>query len=629
MSPNHWSTDWITRRNFLIHVPASALALTELTAAITGETPSLVWTLLWGVPQSEIQEQAWVAEIHTENNDTTHEGGISKIDLAGTALFAMGIKKLLEGKHIDETLYAWLVGLLYAKYSTSDGITQHHLVEEIQGSLKALGIIAGTVAVTEWFQMDIQKAFIEAKWDAPETRDAVALLTMFSSVISPVATTVGNANIVKTMAQEIADGDKDIMAHFVGHNSGRSGYLLFWDPPFVAVVDKYGFKEWVLWQLSHMWPLALYSLFSTTFKVNLKLHQNKNSQNVVQNAVKDTIWGMLENVWFLSQVIAQSLGNFGKYHSIGKQDIRGIQFSIGEALTGMLKNIARLPWDKRLSHDHHEALEGMVSWESGETLRKLAHSLADSIIEKDETDAVDEHARRSIEEAFVNMDLKWLQTFLQEKWISLSPDLEAYLKESFQKLDGVQDEEVQETKRGIFGRVFGTLGIPVKWYYNISNLDRIKAAVGHNMADVLNVFPFQAGCVPFLLPLFDAGLKKLDDLGVSPAMKEQALFFALMGFSMVADNYVACKIGLELLPEKPHISLIAAIEWGELSAIGNMANVTQFNLETYSLSDSLQRTQLSADNIAVAWSYAFLILWGIFPGGIPEPLEKLNQQVQH
>jgi len=40
---------------------------------------------------------------------------------------------------------------------------------------------------------------------------------------------------------------------------------------------------------------------------------------------------------------------------------------------------------------------------------------------------------------------------------------------------------------------------------------------------------------------------------------EAVLFLLIMAFSSIADNYVACKIGLDLFPDKPQIPLIASV----------------------------------------------------------------------
>jgi len=143
-------------------------------------------------------------------------------------------------------------------------------------------------------------------------------------------------------------------------------------------------------------------------------------------------------------------------------------------------------------------------------------------------------------------------------------------------------------------------------YDRATDIERIKAALGHNMGDVVNVFPFQAGCVPFLLPAFNGAMDFLKDAGLPEAGQKAAAFFLIMAFSTVADNYVGCKVGLELFPDSPQIALVAAIQGGSMSAIGNMANVAQFNLNDFPLAKSFAMAKWHLDNVAVgaAWAAA-------------------------
>jgi hypothetical protein len=153
--------------------------------------------------------------------------------------------------------------------------------------------------------------------------------------------------------------------------------------------------------------------------------------------------------------------------------------------------------------------------------------------------------------------------------------------------------------------------MPMALWKKTFDVDRIKTAVGHNLGDVINVFPFQAGCVPFLVRAFkdckdmmEATIRATTPKALQDITLEAALFALIERFSSVADNYVACKVGLEIMPEKGHVPLIASIVGGKLTAVGNMANVAQFSLNSFSLSDSLGqwKTHVPDELVALAWT---------------------------
>jgi len=154
----------------------------------------------------------------------------------------------------------------------------------------------------------------------------------------------------------------------------------------------------------------------------------------------------------------------------------------------------------------------------------------------------------------------------------------------------------------------------------------MKASLGHNLGDIIDVFPFQAGCVPFLateFKLITEYLNQFDEL-----TRDYAMFLLIMGFSSLADNYVACVLGLEVMPDKPNIPLIASIIGGQLSAVGNMANVAQFSLDKYPLVTSFKKIYMHADTVAAGMAYS-MCLDKLRKVGIFLPPNPLAPQTAH
>ena len=88
---------------------------------------------------------------------------------------------------------------------------------------------------------------------------------------------------------------------------------------------------------------------------------------------------------------------------------------------------------------------------------------------------------------------------------------------------------------------------------------------------------------------------------------EVAMYLLIEHFSCIADNYVGCKVGLEIFPDKPQLALISAIQGGSQTAIGNMANVAQFDLQKFSLAASVGQWRQHIDTKAVALAYALAV----------------------
>ena len=135
-----------------------------------------------------------------------------------------------------------------------------------------------------------------------------------------------------------------------------------------------------------------------------------------------------------------------------------------------------------------------------------------------------------------------------------------------------------------------------------SVMHQLERAYGRNMTDIITIFTFQAASIPFLKTVFKDYLASLRHL--PKEIREAVLYLSIAAFSSVADNYVACKLGLELLPEKPEIPLIAAIIGGSTLPTGNMANYALVSSKEHSLKDGLKELKRHADTLGFGFAYA-------------------------
>ncbi|MBT3864822.1 hypothetical protein HOE67_00570 [Candidatus Peregrinibacteria bacterium] len=546
------------------------------------------------------------------------ERSLKMVDYIGTAVFAWGIKDLMPDLfesghgHIHAAHYGAMAALTALKASLSDEEGKHHLKAEWVSTAKAFGIISGTIALAEGLNMDLVEAYEEAAGRAPSREDKIALMGMLASTLSPIATTVGSASIMRKISNEFADGDPAIMATCVSHTSNLSGYLLFGDPPFIAVCEKYGFEEGIKWQFKTMWPLAIYSLFSSTMKLNHMMAKKDGleGKEAVQAALKNTTSGLARNIPFLAKIAAKSLANVASYFTGMKQNVGGLQVAIGEVLTEKFANLAKLPFADEFDSHGHDAHEGLLR---PDPEVRAGNDVVATILEKimaekegaSEEGGEDEGATPSdLRKAIDDGDWDEVRRLGSELSIPIEPVIDV-LKDLHDnaQIDGSADESQEPSS------LLATLN-PVAIYDKATNVGRIGAAMGHNLADVMDVFPFQAGSVPFLITAFKDAVSSMEAMGLSETQREIVTFFMIMIFSMFADNYVGAKIGLELYPKKPEIALIAAIQGGSHTAIGNMANIAQFDLNTFSLKDSFKQLGLHFDNIAVGllWSRALGLL---------------------
>lgn len=602
-------------------------------------------------------------QVHVDEGKDVRESILLAIDAMGTLNFVAGVRDLLPksigsvnlpGKpvgHINSTLYAIMGGLSVLKYVASDTAGKHHLEEETLASMKAFGIISGTIVAAEGLQLDLKEAYerVTGPGQTPQPRDQVAIMTMLGSLVSPVATTVGSASLIRSMSNDLAktaDGvDHDLASVAVSHISNLSGYLFFGDPPFIAICEKYGFQEGVMWQMKTMWPLALSSLFSSTIKLNhiLARRQGDEGEATWAKAVEDSFKGMVQNLPIMASLIGKSLGNTAKYFTFADQkwaqDPGGIQLRIGEVMLEKLQGMKDLFLnDAPPPHMQEEAVEGLVH--NGSPAQKAVDQVVGTILQaavpaphiippsgevpEGEEAPAPSDSYQALTQAIDHKDFEAVRRLGRALGIA---QIEVLVDQWEELQDNPPHPEsphgADHAEEGSFHSKAWTHLNPERIWHRATNVDRLKGYMGHNLGDVVNVFPFQAGSVPFLTPMFQRAVNGLDTLGLHESVKEMSVFFALMLFSMMADNYVACKIGLELLPNKPQIALIAAIQGGSMTAIGNMANVAQFNLDDYPLAASLGKMMWHADQvmIGVAWSQALGIIntMGVW---VPPPVQE-------
>lgn len=569
------------------------------------------------------------------------------VNLMGSGLFIWGVRDLLPGGagHIRAVQYGALSVLSAFKYDLENEEGKHHLVEETESSIKALAIISGTIVGAEGLNADIEKLYMENVGKQPTIQDKIALMTMLASAISPLATTVGSASVIKRMSNEIAAGDKNFMAVCVSHISNLSGFILLGDPPFIAVNDKYGAKEGMSWQLKTMLPLAMYSLLSSTIKLNalINVREGMSKGEATTKAIADSVKGLTRNIPVLAKIIAKSFANAGKYfvaESFAKNGLQsegGLQVQIGEVLIETLKSAKGLGTNAELDRAHHHGEhgeEGLIRAEDPKL--KIVNDLMDSLLKEliaaNENEPVESTTKEASETDFAELT-KAINDEDHDRILELCQKLNLPQAEIFvdrlkdfhdnHAIDHSEDDEPLEDYPA------KDKWNPLKIYDRATSVPRLQNGLGHSLADVVNVFPFQAGCVPFLIPIFKMGVDGLE--GLPDQMKELVTFFMIMIFSMFADNYVGCKIGLDLYPEKPHIALIASIQGGSMTAIGNMANIAQFSMSDYPLATSFAKMYWHADAAvaAVAWKHALDALSKFEFMAPPKPLAKPSHQQEH
>lgn len=561
----------------------------------------------------------------------------TKLDYAGAAVFAKGLYELSpKGRgHIGATEYATLGGLIAAKYQAGDEETRTHIKSELKSSIQAFAIIAGTSTAAQGLKIDLDRAYREEQGKEIATEDKVALATMMASCLSPLGTTVASAASLTEEAQSIArdigrfrgksngEMDKDVASTLVDHISNSSGFVLFGDPPWIALVEKYGFAEAVKYQAETMWPLAISSLVSANIKINTLILKERgmSGAQLKQEAIAQSMGAIARNLPFLVKANVQSVANVGRYMGHRPPDPRGFQMELVKVLTEKARNSAKffadgqefnLPlhdedYTARVT-DHMPALEEME-----EDFEHIIEALDDDAhpVTHDKIDHYLHHA-----------DFEGLGRYLAEHGVANAIPLAQTLR----LLETEKtDEFIQSGRSGVSEAIMKLAPKPAAKLYGRINLHRTHNALGPQLTDVGNVFPFQAASVIFLTPIFQDGYNRLEETisgkeGVDDenrsVLLDAAGFAAFDAFSAVADNYVAAKIGLDIFPDRPGLVLAASIRGGTKLAISNMANPTLFPLRDYTLADSAKRSHKTIPQDLLAFAYTEGIERIVAPAGI-------------
>jgi hypothetical protein len=596
---------------------------------------------------------AQITEEQVENGEST-EHNPTLVDWLGTANFVLGIRNLMQERHITQTQYAGLAALLLWKrehlQANSDTEGLEKLNQELKSTLLFSAVIEGTVVAAQGIQMNFAKAYESIAQQSMSRRTRIALTTLFASTLSPFITTVGSSGVMsgpmqettKELEQALAQNrarvidsgiaattnDKELAdrarATMQSHNGNLSGFVLIGDPPFLAVGQKYG-VEGIMWQMGAGSVPALYSLYSANYKLHrLFLEAEGHSPEAAQKlAKKEALLGVKENLGILSVMMGHSIMNAARYGTgfNSKQDNKGLQFHILGSVKEKLEGAWRLLAERELKDldPHGSRIEEYVGSEA-----ILANML--DFEEADDGAIQLHHHKEAINEHVDRRDFDGLAAYLQEH--GLRSNFAKYLAHVTAELDTEREKS--------FGFNGSSIPNPIKFYRRITNIDRLKAAFGHSFTDVLDVFPFQAGSITFLEPVAKWGLTKVDDAlqklpvpGIVTEVASDAVVYGgITAFSSSADNLVGALLGFELKQDKPQLGLIGAINGGQLLPVGNMANVVGFPLSAYSLSDAKRQFSTHADNVGVgfAWAEALTVLdkAGIFK--TPSPKEVAGSE---
>lgn len=132
------------------------------------------------------------------------------------------------------------------KYTLGDEHTRHHLYEEFKATVQAFGIISSTMVVADGIKGTVDESILSGE-HSPETilQKLASVSSIMASLLSPLVTTVGSSTILNQPLTLIADTitdpikKKQFQAASVSHVANQSGFLLFGDPPFIAMMEKF------------------------------------------------------------------------------------------------------------------------------------------------------------------------------------------------------------------------------------------------------------------------------------------------------------------------------------------------------------------------------------------------------
>ena len=495
-----------------------------------------------GNPNSELEktQDSLLKTVENQNGDA-----IRKIDYLGSGNFAAGVGSTLMHNTPHPMHYATAIACWIAKYFLSDEAGKHYLVHQFYDGYNAMRVILGTTILGGGVEFNLD-TITKNLYNRASTKEE----KIFTSIIIPMLTgmgskTVGSARIfrqpisdlVNTILEERNDQETEaeikgrIYADNIGHIANNTGYVLVGDPPFVAMLQKYGI-EGFKFQNKTMWPLMLCSTLTTAIKMSRFVGNDD------KISLEDTLnlLGSQDNWNLFSKIVKETIINAYRCLTLDNQSEMGI---IMHPLDEMKKEI----------HNTHRLIRGDY------TVHEV-HGMEAALEEL-------ERIKRFAE------DLKKLEG------IKCNNPIDAF-KKAFEYLQKLE------------------------WYNSLRH--KLERAYGPNLTDVITVFTFQAVSIPFLVTVFKDYLDSLKNL--PEKVKDTIVYLSIAAFSSVADNYIACKLGLEVYPHKPEIPFIASIVGGSMLPCGNMSNITLVSLKEHSLIDGLRTAHRHLDMLGIGLAYA-------------------------
>ncbi|MEK7572124.1 MAG: hypothetical protein AAB553_07685 [Patescibacteria group bacterium] len=616
------------------------------------------------------------------------------IDYAGTANFAVALKQLFPGPetnehpdnpiryqigrmlggrgHIGATEYATLGTLLALKYFTGDKATRSALVHALEAGITTLGAIAASATAAEGIKFDVDTALERSK-RTPEFSDKVALTTMVGSVMSPnpITLTVGTGAALTEEATQIAqavwelhhgkkaekdtDLDNATVQALIHHLTNGSG-LVSGDPPQYAIWKHYGVKEGTLYMAKTLTPLLFVSLFSANYKINKRIIEADSTKNAVQvraEAVKESVEALTRNAPVLTNILLKTFIGYAKASGIPivtllekaglvadpvalqeklkTRDPAAIEFHVIEAFKTRIGNAAKIVGTngefKFPLHDdsayHGLTTDVMVGLERDEQI--IEHSLEDVLLPDHASDTDREALHTKIAGYLDHENYEGLRQVLPEQAGIFINLLETFAHEKADEyISGSRSDLSKVLERvlpGLFGRI-----------YHQTNLHRAHNGLGGGITDVLDVFPFQAGSIPFLVPVFDThifpaaekALASEDDPSMNAQMRRDFSNYAVVETSsFVMDNYVAADIGLSRRPDRPELIVTAAVNGGRFWGPANMADILLVDLKKYGLVAAAKQAHRGVLQDLVGFGWAEAVHFGaVRPGLIKVPEHK-------
>ncbi len=488
------------------------------------------------------QVQAELARITKQQ----HSEDTKKIDYLGSANFVAGMASLLKNNHIHWLHYTAAIASFFAKYLISDEAGKHHLKMQFGEICDAMRIILGTTIIGEGIKLNLDAA-IQNTYQRNATKEE----KIFAATTIPMGTglftkTVGSAAIFRQPISDLVnsiinDGEnqgmnekikREVYANMIAHIANNTGFLLIGDPPFIAMLQKYGI-EGFKFQNYTMEPLMLYSAARTALKMSK--FTNEHHRASLENAV--ALLTSKDNWRFFYDIVKESANNAYKCLTLGTQSESGIiMHPLGE-MEQKLRNTYKLLRGEYGPHNIH-GLEA-----AREEINILKASAMDSL------DGLKSRHYKSPAEA---------------------------LAEAFKHLQ--------------------------KSEWHISLMRKLERAYGPNLTDILTVFTFQGLSLPFIVTVFNDWLDSMKNS--SERIKDACVYSSILSFSAFADNYIACKIGLEVYPHKPEIPFIASIIGGSTLPCGNMSNLNLVSLKEHSLWDGVLSLPQHLDMLGAGFGYA-------------------------